>query len=116
MMTSRPDRFRRSAVTGSIGAVIGAIVAGLLSGNYVYAAMGTLIGAALSEILALFLPAYPWRNYATAKNLTNLVAAGGSMLLTMAGVVGFFKTGNWVLALGALFFLACGVFLFTHRE
>lgn len=115
-MMSRRDGFRRSAVAGSIGAAIGAVVGGLLSSNYVYAAIAAIGGGILGELLILLLPNYSWKGYARAKDLTNLVFAVVSLLMAIAGVLGFFKTGNWVLALGALFFLGCGAFLVTHRE
>ncbi len=110
-----PEAYRKARIVGGIGGLIGAGLGGYVSalkGSYIYAGLGAGIGIILGHMAGmLIVRRVALRPLVQAEARTNLVLAALSFLMTLAGVIGFFRTGEIIGIVGAIFFALCGVYL-----
>ena len=110
-----PETYRKARIIGGIGGIIGAGIGGYVSslkGNYLYAGLGAGIGIILGQLIGiLVLRGSSLPSLVQVETKTNLVLAVLSFLMALAGVVGFFRTGEMIGVIGAALFALCGFYL-----
>lgn len=118
--TKMPDPHKKNWILGGFGAALGGGIGGYLSavhGNNLYAGMGAGIGAIVGVLIGLLigqkvtLPAL-----ISSEKVMNCVLGTASILMAIAGIVGFILTRKWIGIIGTLFFGACGFYLFRKRS
>jgi hypothetical protein len=117
--TSR-ERHQRSGILAGLGAVVGALagaVGFLNTGRVLYLGVGCLIGALAGQAFA-YLRGARWDtgSLLAAERRTNVTLGLLSAVMCAAGAVAYWRKGEAVLLVGALFFGACAGVLLLHRS
>jgi len=110
-----PEAYRKAKIIGALGGLIGGGIGGYISflkSNYIYAGIGAGIGIILGQLVGILLKKQVGlKPLVEVETNTELVLAVLSFLMTLAGVIGFFRTGEMIGILGAAFFALCGIYL-----
>lgn len=109
-----PESHRKAAVFGVIGAAVGAGVGGAIAwagGNYWFAGIGAGVGAVIGNVLGYLFGGHI--SFEVLRHIENrsLLALGLlAMMMAMAGIVGFLRTGRWIGVAGAIVFGLAGLY------
>lgn len=110
-----PETYRKAKIIGALGGLVGGGIGGYISflkGNYIYAGIGAGIGIILGQLAGMLLKRRAALSpLVEVETNTDLVLAVLSFLMALAGVIGFFRTGEMIGILGAAFFALCGIYL-----
>lgn len=115
-----PEFYKKAWMIGIFGAAIGGCIGGYIAAikdNYIYAGLGAVLGIIASNLISLL-----WGKTITLQKLVSMqrkifILFGAlSLLLAIAGLVGFFLTGKSIGVVGAAFFLLCTIFFLKKKE
>lgn len=112
--------FKEAKAMGVFGGMIGAAIGGYLSvlkGNYIYTGLGGGIGFIIGFTSGLLLAGKKSLNFIIGldKKLSKIDVIL-SFLLSIAGMVVFFKSGELVGLFGMIFFALCGLFIWWKNK
>lgn len=109
-----PGPHRKAAVFAVIGAAVGAGVGGAIAsatGNYWFSGIGGGLGAVVGNVLGYLLEGRI--SFEVLRRIENrsLWALGLlAMMMAVAGIVGFLRTGRWIGVVGAIVFGLAGLY------
>lgn len=110
-----PETHKKSWIVGGIGGIIGGVIGGYISvikGSSIYGGIGVGIGIVVGEAVGLLInKKVPLKPLLNIERNINIFGGVLSLLLAIAGIIGFFLTGKWVGIVGAIFFGLCGIYL-----
>jgi hypothetical protein len=112
---------RPRVMRGVVGAAVGGGVGGwyaALTGQYLYAGLGAALGALVGSLVEM---ASRRRGGSSAQPLPIespffRVIGVLALVLAVAGLVGFLRTGRWVGVLGAILFALGAVYCFRRAK
>jgi hypothetical protein len=106
--------YKRTWILRGLGAAIGGGVGGFISaikGNYIYAGVGAFTGGILAELIGmLFERLITLQQLSSFRKLLFWVLGVLCLLLSIAGIIVYYLTGEWISIIGALFFVSCGIY------
>ncbi len=110
-----PEVYIKSWVIGSIGGIIGGSIGGYFSvskGNFLYGGIGVGIGIIVGEVIGILINRkMPLQQLLNTEKRIKVFCGALSLLLAVAGIIGFLLTGRWIGIVGAVFFVLSGIYL-----
>ncbi len=114
-----PEAHRKAWIVGGLGAAIGGGIGGFISaqkGNYIYAGIGAVLGYLVGVAIGLLTrKKTDLKSLGSVESKVNFVAGIVSLMMAIAGIVGFILTRKFIGIVGALFFGACGIYLLKKK-
>ncbi len=106
-----------AAIGAGIGAVIGLYVTEDRLGRALFGGAGAGVGILISYIVGIVIN-HKVDLLPLQKLESKTETFGGilSVLMSIAGIVGFILTGKWIGIIGAVFFALCGIYLLIRRR
>jgi hypothetical protein len=100
-----PESWTRLRVAGILGAVLGGTFAVVIQRTYWAIVIGCVVGAVVAIFVAhMARDRVGSRTLSTINRSSSLFFVSLGFAMTLAGVIGFIKTGRWIGLVGAAFF------------
>jgi len=113
------DSHKKARILGCFGASIGGGVGGYFAavkGNYIYSGVGAVLGWIMGNFIARLLGrSIALKQFSSIQSKGFLLLGFLSLLLAIAGIIGFFMTGKWEGIIGFIFFASCGAYFLFSR-